>query len=184
MPDELIDILNDAGNPTGEVRLKSDAHRLGLFHASVHIWLYTQNGEVLLQKRADGKDTYPGLWDVSVAGHISTNESPKTSAIREISEEIGITIDSKELLFIGNYIAKKIPTPSIFDNEFHHIYITQLKTPMTSLQLQQEEVSDIALIKLDELVDILKDTERSKEYVPHDKKYFEMIFKEIKHRIS
>ncbi|WP_109298740.1 NUDIX domain-containing protein [Aquimarina sp. AU474] len=184
MPDELIDILDHTGNPTGEVRLKSDVHRLGLLHASVHIWFYTKKGELLIQKRAEDKDTYPNLWDVSVAGHIAAGETPKNSALREITEEIGLTINIEDLLFIGTYLAKKIPTPFILDNEIHHIYMTPLKVPLTSLQLQQEEVADITLIKIDELIKALSNHNKAKKYVPHDKKYFEMILKEIENRLS
>ncbi|MEX0314176.1 MAG: hydrolase, partial [Allomuricauda sp.] len=68
--DELVDILDDNGNPTGRTCLKSEAHRKGLFHPTIHVWFYTSEGQILFQKRADNKDTFPSLWDVSVAGHI------------------------------------------------------------------------------------------------------------------
>ena len=50
--DELLDILDEHGNPTGTTALKSKAHKLGLFHATIHVWLYTKDEKILLQKRA------------------------------------------------------------------------------------------------------------------------------------
>jgi isopentenyl-diphosphate delta-isomerase len=84
--DELIDILNADGVPLGKTAMKSKAHKKGLFHATVHIWFYTEDGKLLIQKRTSNKDTHPGLWDVSVAGHIGSGESIIDSAIREVQE--------------------------------------------------------------------------------------------------
>ncbi|MBQ4821597.1 NUDIX domain-containing protein [Aquimarina sp. MMG016] len=183
MADELIDILDKSGKLTGEVRLKSEAHRLGLYHASVHIWFYNKEGKILFQKRADDKDTFPGFWDVSVAGHISAGESPEGSAIREIEEEIGVSVTQEDLEFIGVYLAEKTPKPNLFDNEFHHIYTAELKVPLEKLTLQEEEVADIKLISVSELKNRVENA-IPKEYVPHDTEYFELILKEITNRLA
>ena len=90
--DERVDILNEQGKPTGESCLKSEAHRKGLLHPTVHIWLYTTDGRVLIQKRGKNKATHPLLWDVSVAGHVAAGEEIVSAAIREVEEEIGLTI--------------------------------------------------------------------------------------------
>ena len=82
--DELIDVLDADGNYTGKCIMKSEAHRKGIFHPSIHVWLYNKNGEILIQQRAKNKDTHPGLWDVSVAGHIGAGEDIVESAIREV----------------------------------------------------------------------------------------------------
>ena len=48
--DEFIDILTPDGKPTGKIALKSEAHKNGWFHATVHIWLHTIDEKILLQK--------------------------------------------------------------------------------------------------------------------------------------
>ncbi len=184
MADELIDILDNAGRPTGEIQLKSEAHRLGLYHASVHIWFYTKEREILFQKRADDKDTFPGLWDVSVAGHIGAGEIPENAALREIKEEIGVSVTKKDLEFIGIYLAEKVPKPDLFDNEFHHIFLSRLKVSTTTLTLQKEEVSDTVLIPIDTLKSFLQNPEKANEFVPHDKAYYTFILKEITNRFG
>ena len=78
--DELIDLLDENGKPTGKTALKSKAHQMGLFHATVHVWCYSRTGNVLLQQRAANKQANPLKWDVSVAGHIGAGESPELGA--------------------------------------------------------------------------------------------------------
>ncbi|WP_234418256.1 NUDIX hydrolase [Aquimarina aquimarini] len=179
MADEFIDILYKTGEPTGDIKLKSEAHQLGLYHASVHIWFFTDKGEVLLQKRASNKDTYPDLWDISVAGHISAGETAQNSAIREIKEEIGIYVSTNDLKYIHTYLSEKKPKAGFYDNEFNHIYLSKLRVPITSLTLQKEEVSDITLIPIEELILALQNPNYSKTYVPHAKDYYNLVLKEI-----
>ncbi|WP_378175928.1 NUDIX domain-containing protein [Aquimarina sp. SS2-1] len=184
MPDELIDILNKDGNPTGEVKMKSEAHQKGLYHASVHIWFYTKAGKVLLQKRSRDKGTYPDLWDVSVAGHIGAGERVKNSALREIQEEIGLSVSAENLKFLKVYLAEKKPRADLFDNEFHHIFLSELKVPLKELSLQKEEVYDVKLISIKELRQQLDDIELSKAFVPHGTVYFNFIIEAIQTKLK
>ncbi len=73
--DEYIDIVSENGEPTGKLALKSEAHKNGWWHNTIHLWLYTKNGEIILQQRSRKKVIYPLLWDVSAAGHIDAGES-------------------------------------------------------------------------------------------------------------
>ena len=59
----------------------------------------TSDHNILMQRRGS-KQTYPNFWDVSVAGHISSGETIHQGAIREIKEEIGLTILHNDLEFI------------------------------------------------------------------------------------
>jgi isopentenyldiphosphate isomerase len=152
--DELIDILTEEGEKTGKTALKSEAHKNGWFHATVHIWLFTSDEKILLQKRALTKKVFPGLWDISVAGHIGAGESILSSAKREVFEEIGLTIQEVDLIKIGTRVHQVSHANGIQDNEHHHVFIAELKIPVAQLKIQTEEV---AAIKLFELT-ILKDT--------------------------
>lgn len=184
MTDEYIDILNKNGKPSGKIVLKSEAHRLGLYHGSVHIWFFTQDNELLFQKRATSKDTYPDLWDVSVAGHIGAGESKEKAAIREIEEEIGLHTTENDFQFIGTYLSEKTPRPDIFDNEFHHIFLAILTQPIASLRLQKEEVSAVRLLSARDFTSHLNDIHLSKKYVPHKRKYYDFVLSKIKDRLS
>jgi isopentenyldiphosphate isomerase len=152
--DELIDILTPEGKPTGKKALKSEAHKNGWFHATVHIWLFTVDEKILLQKRALTKKVFPGLWDISVAGHIGAGESVLSSAKREVFEEIGLELQDADLIKIGTRVHKVSHANGIQDNEHHHVFIAKLKVPLSNLKIQVEEVADIKLFDLS----ILKDT--------------------------
>ena len=95
--DEYIDIVTQTGRSTGKVALKSEAHKNGWWHNTIHVWLYTKNGEILLQQRSHKKTIFPLLWDVSAAGHIDAGESFVDAAIRETKEELGLELKPEEL---------------------------------------------------------------------------------------
>jgi isopentenyldiphosphate isomerase len=152
--DELIDILTPEGKPTGKTALKSEAHQNGWFHATVHIWLFTSDKKILLQKRALTKKVFPGLWDISVAGHIGAGEEILDSAKREVFEEIGLQLDEKDFIKIGTRIHQVSHENGIQDNEHHHVFIAELKVPVEELRIQKEEVDAIKLFDLS----VLKNT--------------------------
>jgi len=183
MANELIDILDKNGEFNGKTELKSKAHQLGLYHATVHIWLYTVNGQILLQKRVDYKDTFPGLWDISVAGHIETGELKKNAAIREIREELGLSVSKDQLEFIKIHVAHKQPKTNLFDNEFNNIYLSILDYPINNLRLQKDEVADIKLMFIKDFEKEINDPILKKNYVPHGNVYYDFILKEIKNRL-
>lgn len=147
MVDELIDVLADDLTVV-KTCLKSEAHKNGWFHASVHIWFFTDDGDILIQKRAKDKIAFPDLWDVSVAGHISAGEDEITSALREIEEEIGLEILEKDLFKIGTFKERFQHNNDFIDNEIHYVFLSKLKTDIHLLKIQKEELSAIKLISI------------------------------------
>ncbi|WP_439129083.1 NUDIX hydrolase [Polaribacter sp.] len=179
--DELIDILTPEGRPTGKTALKSEAHKKGWFHATVHIWLFTKDEEILLQKRALTKKVFPGLWDISVAGHIAAGEEILTSAKREVFEEIGLELQEKDLIKIGTRIHQVSHKNGIQDNEHHHVFIAELKVPISKLKIQKEEVADIQLFDLE----ILKNTEiHENVLLSRFQEYYFTVYEEICKKIK
>ena len=59
MADELIDIYDENNKPLGIQKMKSEAHRDGLWHRASHVWIYNSKGEILLQLRAKNKELWP-----------------------------------------------------------------------------------------------------------------------------
>ncbi|MCF6296910.1 MAG: NUDIX domain-containing protein [Flavobacteriaceae bacterium] len=179
MVDELINIL--AENLTVvKIGLKSEAHKNGWLHASVHIWFYTDDGDVLIQKRAKDKETFPNLWDVSVAGHISVGENEMTSALREIKEELGLKNKANDLVKIGTFKETHYHKNGFIDNELHHIYLSRLKTNIHLLKIQKEELSAIKLISVKEFKKLQKKETFNKLFVPRATEYYDFVMKEIK----
>ncbi|ARV14738.1 NUDIX hydrolase [Polaribacter sp. SA4-12] len=174
--DELIDILTPEGKSTGKTALKSEAHKNGWFHATVHIWLFTSDEKIVLQKRALTKKVFPGLWDISVAGHVGAGEEILTSAKREVFEEIGLQIEDRDLIKIGTRIHQVSHANGIQDNEHHHVFIAELKVPLSKLTMQKEEVDDIKLLKLSTLINT-KNLENV--LLPRFHDYYVSVYNEI-----
>ena len=174
--DELIDIITQEGKPTGKTALKSEAHKNGWFHATVHIWLFTKDKKILLQKRAITKKVFPGLWDISVAGHVGAGEAILTAAKREIFEEIGLHIEEKNLIKIGTRIHQVSHPNGIRDNEHHHVFIAELKTPVSKLTMQPEEVAGLKLWNLK----VLKETKNLENILlPRFHEYYVTVYDKI-----
>ncbi len=181
--DELLDIWDEEGRPTGRTALKSEVHRQGWYHPTVHIWFYTATGQVLLQLRAAGKDTYPGLWDVSVAGHLGAGESPVNGALREIREEIGLEVESRELEPVTVHKQKHRHPNGIVDCEFRHVYICLLRRPLRELTPQVSEVDQLRLQPLPTLAEEVWGLARPGIYVPHGTDYYRAVLRAIQSRL-
>lgn len=170
--DEVIELLDKNGKPTGESCLKSTAHENGLYHATVHVWFYNKKNQILIQKRSVKKSIFPNLWDVSVAGHIPYKETTEDAACRETLEEIGLEITPNQLEYIDNFTERIKHNNSLIDYELHHIFKCKLTVNIEQLTPQNEEVSDLKLIKKTELNELIS----SREFVPHSKPYFNLVF--------
>ncbi len=178
--DELVDLLNSSGDKIGKTAMKSEAHLHGLFHPTIHVWLYTLNGQILIQQRARNKDTFPLLWDVSVAGHIGAGEDILVSAVREVKEEIGLTIQKEDLKKIGVFKSVQKHNEFLTDCEFHHTFLCELKVELTRLKKQESEVENLTLISIPSFSEALENPSERIKYVPHKKEYYEKIINDIK----
>jgi len=176
---ELLDIWDASGKPTGQVLEKSIAHQKGLFHPTVHVWFYTSTPSLLLQKRGANKETFPNLWDVSVAGHVSSGESILDGALREIKEEIGLQLKSDDLLLID--VRKNINQFSngIIDCEFQHVFLSELKTGVKDLVIQKEEVDDVRLFSFEEMEICMQQKHPEFKIVPADMSYYKFVMDKV-----
>ena len=147
---EYFDVCDAQGLPTGETVERTEAHRRGIRHRSAHIWVVNELGGrpmALLQKRSRRKDSYPGCWDISSAGHIQAGDEPLPSALREFSEELGVEAAAEELTFLG---CADIRFTAVFhqevfrDDECAFVYLYRGTLDTAALTLQAEEVEAAA----------------------------------------
>jgi isopentenyldiphosphate isomerase len=150
--DELLDVLDGLGRPTGEVAWKSEAHRRGLWHRCFHCWVYGTDagGPYLLVQRRDAtKDTWPGRLDVTAAGHLRSGEGPLGGGLRELEEELGLEVGPERLIPLGTRrIEQEIPEGC--DREFHDVFLILDPTPPEDLRLQEGEVEAVLRVGLDD----------------------------------
>jgi isopentenyldiphosphate isomerase len=160
----MIDVLAADGSPAGRTKPKPDVHRDGDLHRSVHVWIITPDGSILVQRRAAVKENNPGLWDVSCAGHISAGESAIDAGIREAEEELGIALEADDLRYVASLREYSVLNNGTYiDNEIHEIFIVHRDVDLSSLRLQPEEVDDARLVTREEFALM--------ERVPHEEEY-------------
>ena len=116
--EELVQILTEDGKTTEKYINKFEAHKKGLCHGISAIGLIDKEGRLLIQKRSKIKKDEPNKWDLSSAGHIDVNESPKKAAIREMYEELGIKVEEQDLKLVDTYLNKIRLNEEIYINHF------------------------------------------------------------------
>jgi isopentenyl-diphosphate Delta-isomerase len=92
MADEIFDIVNERDEVVGQAP-RREVHARGLWHRAVHVLVFNSRGEVFLQKRSMKKDLAKGKWDSSSSGHVDTGENYDACAVRELREEIGLSVE-------------------------------------------------------------------------------------------
>lgn len=165
-PLELFDILNEDGTKSGIVRERGVAHREGSLHGTAHIWIVRKNQksgyDVLLQKRSACKDSNPGCYDISSAGHISAGGDPLNTAVREMEEELGISVEKEQLHYIGRHrgtFQAEFYGRLFKDNEMSWVYLYMEPVNAERLKLQSSEVDEVMWIDYDECRQKVRDNE-------------------------
>ena len=91
--EEFFDVVDGRDAVVGRAS-RREVHAGSLLHRAVHVLVFDGSGRVFLQKRSMEKDIAPGLWDSSCSGHVDSGESYDAAAVRELAEELGLTIVS------------------------------------------------------------------------------------------
>jgi isopentenyldiphosphate isomerase len=182
--EEYIDIVTKEGLPTGKSALKTEIHTKGYYHNTAHVWLYNKQGDILLAQRAASKMICPLLWDVSVAGHVDAGESIEHGAVREVKEELGLTLSENDLTKIGVSECFQTYDNGIMDNEFHHTYISELTVKPIDLEIDKTEVAAIKLVSLKTFQSFIDNIGIENHFVPSNKSYYKFVLKHIKETIK
>lgn len=163
-PMELFDILLENGEKSGLVRERGVAHCEGSLHPTVHIWIAREREDrrfdILLQKRSAGKDSYPGCYDISSAGHVAAGEEILACALRELEEELGLKLRPGDLEEVGIHRGKK---EAVFhgrrfkDYEWSHIYLYRGPVRIEDLTLQESEVEEVIWMEYEECLRRIRD---------------------------
>lgn len=153
---EYLDIVDAAGLPTGQIVDREMAHAQGIWHRTAHLWLVRKQAgrlQVLLQKRAACKDSFPGCYDISSAGHIPAGVEFVQSAIRELQEELGITAQERALIRCGD---RKAVWDGAFrgrefhDREYARVFLLWTDLPEDAFTVAPEEVELVHWMDLEE----------------------------------
>ena len=153
---EWFDIVDEQGNPTGEIVEREYAHRNGIRHRTAHLWLLRKKDgriQVLLQKRSANKDSHPGCYDISSAGHIPAGVDYPESAIRELKEELGVEGLEKDLVFCGDRVIRWDDTfygKPFSDRQHSRVFLMWLDLPEDAFRVDPEEVESVCWMDFDQ----------------------------------
>ena len=97
---EKWDLYTKYREKTGKEHIRGEEIPEGLYHLVVHVWIRNSRGEYLLSRRAADRPTYPFFWE-TVGGSVLQGETSIEGAVREVKEEVGITLspESGQLAF-------------------------------------------------------------------------------------
>lgn len=144
-----MDIRNASGEPTGRRVPREHELQDGEFMLAVHVFLYREDGQFLLQKRSMQKRLYPGKWDVT-GGGVLAGEDSLHAACREVQEEIGLSLAPERM----QRLTRLKRPPCFFD-----VWVCRHTFELQDLVLQREEVDDVRLVTPREMLEILFDRE-------------------------
>lgn len=151
---ELLDIVDEYGNKTGEVMERDKVHELNLLHWEISVFLINDKKEVLLQKRAATKKMNPNMWG-SCAGHVDSGEGIEETALRELEEEIGIKFSIDDLHVLEEMQVTKKEINSHLTRVYYIYYNGN------DFKIQTEELSEVKWFNIDDIINMIKNNDET-----------------------
>ena len=134
---ELLEVLNENGEPTGEILDKNEIHKKGKYHKEVALILLNDKGEILLQKRSSTKEIEPDKWAWH-GGHVIAGETSIEAIIRETKEELGIALTKNQIKSLVELKRDKLP-----NRQYTIAYYSICNLDIDNFIIQKEELSDV-----------------------------------------
>lgn len=144
-PDELLEVFDPAGRPTGRAKARGPIHRDGDWHLAFYCWIVRvgrEGAELILQRRAAVKDVFPGRFDASAAGHVRFGET-RAEMVRELEEELGLRVAESDLLRRPWHRQVHFHANGLIDREHHELNLLRCDQPLAAYRPSQVEVSGL-----------------------------------------
>lgn len=161
--------MDENSNKTGQTKPRRSVHRDGDWHRAIDVIVINDRGEILLQRRAADKDSYPGMLDISCGGHLIAGDDSLSGALRELKEELDLTVRPEDLIFLYTDKTSTRPAPGFINNSFNDIYVLRTDKTLNEFHPQVEEISELIFVAPDELRALLP--KQGIELVPHNDMY-------------
>jgi isopentenyl-diphosphate delta-isomerase len=155
----LIDVLSESGLRTGEVLSRAEVHRQGKFHRAIRLYFFNLKNELLLQRRSLTVDSFPGVFSISVLGHIDAGEFSAATVRREIKEELGVDAADLKIEFLFSHFSQAILSETYIDRQFNDIYVTRADIDLQQIRFDRAEVSDVKFVPFEQFREMLTDPE-------------------------
>lgn len=158
--EELIDVLDENGIKTGEILTRREIHKRGLWHRAIVVAIVNEDNQILMQQRSYKKDKNAGMWDIFVAGHISTGQDALSAASREINEEVsvnlGFNVDIKDFRYMFSYRKEQVIREDYIERQFYDFFILRKNwLRAENIKVQESEVEQVKMCSLDEVKNMI-----------------------------
>lgn len=151
---ESWDLYNAEGVFQNRIVQRGDVIPNGFFHRVVHVWIYNERKEFLIQKRAPHLAWFPNRWATTTGSLISGERDLLSAAYREVHEELGLD---------SNQIDLEIETEIVIGNSLVTIFSGFLPFYMSKQLRWNNEVSAIQWLKPSK-IDLLRNQGEFAEY--------------------
>lgn len=146
---ELWDLYTYDRQPTGKLLRRGNPIPEGLCHIVVHVWLRNREGKYLISQRSANRQEHPLKWEC-VAGAVLAGEDSLSAAVREVREEVGITLDPKKGRLLS--ATKRPGYPAIRD-----VWLFDYDGPIHLDQATTKEVAQAAWMTKEEVRQLMDD---------------------------
>lgn len=136
---ETRDLLDSNRNFTGEKIFRFEAIPENRFITTVISFIQNSKGEFLIQKANSTKKD--GLY-ASTGGHPKSGESSIEGIVTEIKEELGLTVDEKDVKLFYSDNNEKV---------FCDLYYIKKDFDISDLTLQDDEVESVCWCSIDDI---------------------------------
>ncbi len=178
---ELLDVLDESGNLTGETKTKNEIMQAGDWRRVIHVWVVDDNRQLLIQQRASGRGIFDGQWDVSVGGGVRAGEANVRAAQRETGEELGLRLPEGSFVLLGTW---KIPPKTVdatrIMKDFSDTFLVRVpKIELSKIAMEPDEVQAVDTIALKELAKNIQEKAFYADWVQHGQAYYQEVIAKI-----
>ncbi len=172
---ELLDLYDENGKKTGGTHVRGNPMEPGTYHLGAIIVVVNRKGELLCTLRSPEKKFFPGVWENTGGGALA-GESSLTAAVRELSEETGISARPEELTLLYRVRVTEPDGAGVLND----VYGLRREMDAKDVALQPGETVDAKWIPYEEWEQKARAAEILSPAGPKDETFFEILQNYIK----
>ena len=145
---EILDLYNEHFELIGKTIVRGEKLNQNEYIMLAVVFIKNNEGKYLIQKTSKEKNNIFS----STGGHVLHGENPLDAIIREIKEELNLTVQKNQLKFIDRMIFKD--KPCIFN-----LFLLESDFDINQIKIQEEEVESIEWLEQNQIINLIENNE-------------------------